>query len=274
MKAGIFSVILLGLAFTAEAYSQEAAQTPAPAAPAAQLPGVGPDGWQGLRNGAGMGAGRGIQGTVTAVAADHYTVKTDAGDVYKVNIGANTRIARQQMPRNLPGQAPSPDTDRRVPPQPLKASDIKVGDPVAAIGPVDYTGKTMGALMVLLINPERAKMMREMQENYGKTWLAGKVTAIDGVKITVQGSVDNAPHSFTADENTTFRKRREPITLADVQVGDMMRVDGVMKDGAFVASTISVMGMPRRATVPQAADTPSPTPQTTPPPSPPETQPR
>ena len=63
--------------------------------------------------------------------------------------------------------------------------------------------------------------MREMEANYGKTWLMGKVTAIDGVSVTIRAAATTAPHTFVADENTTFRKRRDPITLADIQVGDM-----------------------------------------------------
>ena len=55
--------------------------------------------------------------------------------------------------------------------------------------------------------------MREMEANYGKTWLMGRVTAINEVKVTLQGGPDNAVHTFIADENTTFRKRRDPITL-------------------------------------------------------------
>jgi hypothetical protein len=98
--------------------------------------------------------------------------------------------------------------------------------------------------MVMVMDPERAKQMREMQTNYGKTWIMGKVTAIDGVKVTLMGSVDNAAHSFVADENTTFRKRRAPITLADIQVGDMVRVEGGIKSGDFVATSVDAMGVP------------------------------
>jgi hypothetical protein len=118
----------------------------------------------------------------------------------------------------------------------------------------------VGAVVVFLVDPERAKMMREMQANYGKTWLQGKVTAIDGVKVTVLGAIDNAPHTFVADENTTFRKRRDPITLAEVQVGDMMRVEGAIKDGTFLASSVAVMGMRPgvESTVPQGNAAPPP----------------
>jgi hypothetical protein len=172
-----------------------------------------------------------------------------------VAFSANTRIMKQPAPRTTPGQGAA-GMNQMPAPQQLKPTDIKVGDPVAAIGQVDPSTKTVGAIVVLLIDPERAKMMREMQANFGKTWLQGKVTAVSGVNVTVLSSVDNAPHTFVADENTTFRKRRDPITLADVEVGDMMRVEGALKDGSFVAARVMVMGMPTVATpsVPRTAD--------------------
>jgi preprotein translocase subunit YajC len=183
-----------------------------------------------------MGGGGGLTGTVTEVAADHYTIKTDAGESYTVHISANTRIMKQVVQRTGAGGG--------NPPQTLKATDIKVGDVVAALGEVDAAAKSIGAMAVLQIDPERAKQMREMQANYGKTWLMGKVTAINETKVTLEGSLDKAAHTFVADENTTFRKRRDPITLADIQVGDVVRAEGAVKDGIFVAASVSVMGMP------------------------------
>ena len=41
-----------------------------------------------------MGAGRGVQGTITAVAADRLTVKTERGEIYQVALSANTRIMK------------------------------------------------------------------------------------------------------------------------------------------------------------------------------------
>ena len=113
------------------------------------------------------------------------------------------------------------------------------------MGEIDATAKSVGAVMIAQLDPERAKQMREMQANYGKTWLMGKVTAVDGVKVTLMGTVDNTAHSFVADENTTFRKRRDPITLADLAVGDNVRVEGALKDGAFLATTVNAMGAPQ-----------------------------
>jgi hypothetical protein len=250
MKTRLVSAIALGLALSAAVYAQD----PATPAPAAQNPaqGAGSGGGQGQRGGrgggfgggAGMGLGRGVLGTVTEVAADHYTVKNDAGETYVVHFSVNTRIMKMPQRRGPGGGGDAGDPQQNAP-QPLKPTDIKVGDAITAGGEVDTAAKSVGAVIVMLLDPERAKQMREMQANYGKTWLMGKVTAIDGVKVTLAGSVDNASHSFVADENTTFRKRRDPITLADVQVGDMVRIEGAVKDGGFVATTVTVMGPPQ-----------------------------
>jgi hypothetical protein len=187
-------------------------------------------------------------GTVTAVAADHYTIKTETGETYTVQFSVNTRILKQSAQRRGDGQGGEGAGGGGNPPQTIKSTDIKVGDAVAAMGEVDATAKSVGAVTVVQIDPERAKQMREMQANYGKTWLMGKVTAIDGVKVTLFGNVDNVAHTFIADENTTFRKRREPITLADIQVGDNVRVEGAVKDGTFVATSVAAVGMPQGAT--------------------------
>jgi hypothetical protein len=193
-----------------------------------------------------MGMGRGLLGTVTEVAADHYSIKTDAGEVYIVHFSVNTRIVKQMAGMRERGERGegTMGTGGGNPPQPIKPTDIKVGDAIAALGEIDAGTKSVGATTVLQLDPERAKQMREMQANYGKTWLMGKVTAIDGVKVSILGTVDNAAHVFVADENTTFRKRRDPITLADIRVGDTVRIEGAVKDGTFLAATVNAMGAP------------------------------
>lgn len=240
---------LATLAFVLTATAQDATTPPqAPPSNQGQRSAGGRGGW-----GGGMGMGRGLMGTVTDVAADHYTIKTENGETYTVHFSANTRIIKQQARTRGEGRQAGAEAGQRGgeggygggnPPTTLKSTDIKVGDAIAAMGDVDANAKSVGAVMVVQIDPDRAKQMREMQANFGKTWLAGKVTAIDGVKVTLLGGVDNTPHAFTADENTTFRKRRDPITLADIQVGDMVRVDGSVKDGTFLATSVVAMGIP------------------------------
>jgi hypothetical protein len=273
MKTRLLPVIVFLLAVGAAVCAQDANTAP----PAAQS-GANATGGNGQRGGRGgfggmgmgMGGGRGLMGTVTEVTADHYTVKTETGEIYTVHYSVNTRILK--MPAGMRGPGGGGGEGRGGgqgmgggqgrggqgmgagmgrggnPPEQIKPTDIKVGDAIGAMGEVDAAAKSVGAVVIALIDPERAKQMQEMQANYGKTWIMGKVTAIDGVQVTLMGSADNAPHAFVADENTTFRKRRDPITLADIQVGDNVRADGAIKNGTFTATTVNVMGIPQGGT--------------------------
>jgi hypothetical protein len=243
MKARRPSLLILACA---AGFALAASLACAQAAPTPQAPGGG-YGQRGNRGGGGMmGMGRGTAGTVTEVAADHYTIRTELGEIYTVHFSVNTRIVKQPPPRpHTQGQRQDQgDEGERTPPQPIKPTDIKVGDVIAAGGEVDTNAKSIGAVFVMLVDPERAKEMRAMEANYGKTWLMGRVSAINEVKVTLQGGPKNETRTFVADENTTFRKRRDPITLGDIQVGDMVRVEGAVKDGAFLATAVAVMGPP------------------------------
>lgn len=273
MSLRIFSALILGLALLPVVSAQDALPPP----PGTQNPGTSSGTGFGQRGGMGqMGGmmGQGVTGTVTEIAADHYTIKTQNGEAYTIHYSANTRLMKQpagtgngQGNRQGAGEGAGQETWRNQrnsqqdagqsngpgrgmmtsgggPPQQIKSTNIKVGDSIAAMGEVDSAAKSVGAVGILQLDPERAKQLQQMQENFGKTWLMGKVTAINEVQVTLQGSLDSAPHTFLADENTTFRERRNPITLADIHVGDTVRVDGALKEGAFTATVVTLMAPP------------------------------
>jgi len=255
MRIRFAAVVLGALVLSAAAIAQEQGAGSGPASSDTQnqdshsQDGQGQGGGYGRRGGFGMGMmGRGLTGTVTEAAADHFTVKSFSGETYTVHFNADTRVMKQGAGMRGGGQGRGEGRgEGGNPPQPvraseIKASDIKVGDTITSMGEADAAAKTVAARAIVLVDPERAKQMQEMQANYGKTWLMGKVTAIDGVKVTLTGAMDHAPHTFVADEDTTFRRRRDPITLADMQVGDMVRAEGALKDGVFTATTVSDMG--------------------------------
>jgi hypothetical protein len=257
MKNRFALAVVLALAFTWAVSAQDSGAPPAGQNGAGNAGGYGQRGGRGGFGGMGM-MGRGVAGTVTDVAADHFTVKSFLGDAYTIQFSGNTRFFKGRGEGQGGGQAAGEGAGQGNgegngqgwrgrgmggnPPQEIKATDIKVGDVIEARGDVDATAKSVGATSVALVDPERAQLMEAMVANYGKTWLMGKVTAIDGVRVTLTGALDNAPHSFVADENTSFRRRRDPITLADIQVGDMVRVEGAVKDGVFTATGVGDMG--------------------------------
>jgi len=171
------------------------------------------------RGGGMMGSGRGVGGTVTAISGSTITIKTEEGDTYQVLTSANSRIMKQR--------------------EPIKIADIHVGDALMAGGEVDAKAKTVGAVFVAVLTPEQAAQAKKRREELGKTWTAGEVTAIKDTDITVK-RLDGVTQTISVDENTSFKKRNDSITLADIQVGDRLQATGALKGAAFVAATVSV----------------------------------
>jgi hypothetical protein len=210
------------------------------------------------QGGVAFAGGQMVRGTVTGTAADHLTVKTEAGEVYQVALSANTRLTKDR--------------------QPVKVADIKVGDAVGAMGVLDAPTKTVHAVFVGVIDAEQVKKARE---NMGKTYITGKVTAIDvdALKLTVMRS-DNVSQVIGVDEQTSFKRGGrgmaaiasgagvidagvgggrgngagagtsmgngsggggESITFADVKVGDSIVGRGAVKNGMFVPTELGVM---------------------------------
>ena len=123
-----------------------------------------------------------IRGTVTAATATQLTVKTEAGEVYQVIVTPNTQVRKGR--------------------DPMKIADVHPGDAVGAMGVLDAPNKTVHAMMIGVMDAEQ---IRKAREALGKTWIAGKITAIDEVKLTIMRS-DNVSQVIEVDEDTSFRK--------------------------------------------------------------------
>jgi hypothetical protein len=165
-----------------------------------------------------FGGGNAVRGTVTAAAADSFTIRTDEGDNYKVLYSPNTRLMKDR--------------------QPIEASDIHVGDMLIAAGLVDAKAKTVGAVVVLDVDADE---VRQARAGFGKTWVAGKVTAIHELKITIERAGDKQMQVVEVDENTSFLRRKEDVTLADVKVGDFISARGALHADTFLAATLRIM---------------------------------
>jgi len=137
-----------------------------------------------------LGNARMVRGTVTATAPDHLTVKTEAGDVYDVVTTPNTRVTKGR--------------------EPMKLADIHAGDGVGAMGEIDPAKKTVHALMVQVVDAEAVKKAREA---LGKTMIAGTVTAIDELKLTIKRT-DDVVQVIQVDEDTSFKKGRPGMAMA------------------------------------------------------------
>jgi hypothetical protein len=199
------------------------------------------------QGGGGRGQFAGMQrvgGEVTAIAGATLTIKAEDGSTAQIVTTDNTRIMK--------GRGVT-----------VKIADLKVGDGVMAVGNLDAPNKTLHAAMVMATDAAEVKKLRE---NLGKTYIAGKVTAIDldNAKMTVMRA-DGVSQTIGFDETTSFKRGRagrgggfggggaeapagESITLADVKVGDQIAGQGSLKSGVFVPAqlTVATPGQGRR----------------------------
>ena len=203
--------------------------------------------------------GRMVRGTITAAAGDHLTLKTEAGDVFQVVVTTNTRLMKDR--------------------QPVKIADVHAGDGAGAMGVIDQPTKTIHAMAVMVVDAAQVKKMRE---DMGKTYISGKVTAIDELELTIKRQ-DGVTQKIAVDEGTSFKKGGrgagammrgdgsepvamgaggaggpgsgggESITLADVKVGDMVVGPGALKSGTFVPTQLTVIDPSARRRRPEGA---------------------
>lgn len=206
MKRAAVLVLICGLALPMLGRASEGqGQTP----PGPRQEGERPR--QGMRGGF---QGRGVGGTITEIKPDGFVLKSMAGKTVTVKTTDKTQFMNGR--------------------EAAKLSDLKVGDTVAVQGTPTGEDAWMAERVF-----NRAGMMAQMQEGLGKELIAGEVKAIDGTKLTILRP-DGQTQAIEVDENTSFRKQRESITLADIKVGDHVVGRGAVKDGVFVPATLNV----------------------------------
>lgn len=179
-------------------------------------------------------------GTITAVSDTSLTIKTVQGKTVTAKTSADTRFNASGMPMMMrqggPGGQGAPAEQPNG-----KLSDFKVGDAVlvrgAAEGDDAYAANT-----VMKLPPQALDMLTQQAAAMGKTIVAGEIKAIDETKLTI-ARVDGVTQTIEVDENTSFMKMRENITLADFKVGDNIMAQGELKNGTFVAKTLRTGGM-------------------------------
>lgn len=75
----------------------------------------------------------------------------------------------------------------------------------------------------------------------GKDYVFGEVKSVDAPNLTILRP-DNVTQTVELNEETSLRKGRESVTMADIQTGDHVFVRGEMKDNAFQPRTVMVIG--------------------------------
>jgi len=189
-----------------------------------------------------------VLGKVISVAKDSLVVTPlSGGDPITIHVSDGTRLIKER--------------------QPIKLNDIKSNDLVFARG--EIKGLAMTATIVTVPNPEMVERIQQgggfgmgrgggrgfgggtgtvfNRDDIGKKFILGEVKAINETKLTI-ARPDGQTQEIQVDENTSFKRGNESITLPDIKVGDFVRGAGEVKDNIFVPKELAV-GRPQTRTM-------------------------
>jgi co-chaperonin GroES (HSP10) len=181
-------------------------------------------------------------GTVTAVAGNSLTLKTDAGQEVSVAVADGARILQL-----APGS-----TDLKTA-QTITLADIAVGDRVLVSGKAGDTAGAFSASRVILMKSSDIAQKHEMEQaDWQKRGTGGIVSAVDPATGTLTVTVGAKKIAVNTSSKTQFRRYAgdsvkfedaKPGTLAQIQVGDQLRVLGMKSDdGTSLQAEVVVSG--------------------------------
>ena len=162
----------------------------------------------------------GNAGQIVDINGETITLKNSAGLEVVANTSKETRFMGK---------------DR----QPIALKDLKVGDYVM-VGGQPGSNNVVEARFVGVMNDEGVRRMQEMQNNMGRTVIAGEIKEIQGTQVRVLRP-DSNEQVIELDESTSIKRGNESITLADLKAGDHIFGRGELKNGFFVPSELQVM---------------------------------
>lgn len=171
------------------------------------------------RPGGARGPGRagrqfqGVLGTITSLDKSQLTLKTADGKTVTVNLSSDTHYRKDAQPATL--------------------EDFKVGDMVMVGG--EPAGEDAWNARFIATRGANSPQVRG---ELGKNFIAGEIKTIDGTRLAILRP-DGETQTIQVDENTSFRKQGESITLADFKPGDHVFGRGELKNGAFVPAVLS-----------------------------------
>ena len=185
-------------------------------------------------------------GTITAIAGDTLTIKTDAGEVHQVAVPSSAVI--KQL---APGQRDLSSA------QDIKASDLAIGDRVLVKLDPNATGTPAQALQVVAMKQtDIAQQQQKQREDWQRNGADGLVKSVDPANNVVVITKGVGPALRTimvhitkdtkllryAPNSIRFADAR-PAPLEAIQVGDQLHVRGQKKeDGSEIAATEVVSG--------------------------------
>jgi len=171
------------------------------------------------------GRGRGVFGKISAMQKGAIEITSPDGTKVSVKLTDKTEFRKDR--------------------QPAKLADFKVGDNVVVRTDPD-AATVSGATALMVASAPQGFAGRGgggqgfMQGAMGKDFVVGEVKSVDAPKLTVLRT-DNVTQTLELNEETSLRRGRDSITMADIQPGDHIFARGAMTNDVFVPKNVNVI---------------------------------
>jgi preprotein translocase subunit YajC len=182
----------------------------------------------GQRRGPNDGPGQPLIGKITAIKDGAVELAKPDGTTVTIKITDKTEYRKDRQPAKLGD---------------FKVGDFKVGDMVFVRGEEDTNHGVTGLMIAGRSGGGPEGNGRGLGSGFGelgKDFVIGEVKSVDAPKITVLRP-DNVTQTMELNEETSLRKGRESITMADIQPGDHIVVRGGVQNNAFVPKNVMVI---------------------------------
>jgi co-chaperonin GroES (HSP10) len=178
-------------------------------------------------------------GTVKAISGNSVTLATDGGSQVSVSVADGAKVLQL-----APGS-----TDLKSAQQ-IALTDVAAGDRILVTGKASDDGGFTASRVILMKSTDIAEKNAAEKADWQKRGSGGLVSAVDGGTLTISAGAKKIQVQTT--DSTKFRRYSgdsvkfedaKPGTLAQIQVGDQLRVRGTKsEDGSAVQAEEVVSG--------------------------------
>jgi Domain of unknown function (DUF5666) len=185
---------------------------------------------KGEGRGRGQGGPRPLFGKITSMNAGTLVITRQDGSTVVVKLTEQTEFRKDR--------------------EPAKVMDFKLGDTVMVRGAENADHTVTASVVGARTDGPGGGGTREggpgggpggaAMGTLGKDYVAGEIKSMDAPKLTVLRT-DNVTQTLELNEETSLRRGRESITMADIKVGDHVIARGAVANGAFVPKGVMVM---------------------------------
>jgi hypothetical protein len=156
--------------------------------------------------------GEGVFGTIASVGVDQFAVKKADGSTQTVIVDEQTRFRQGQ--------------------QEIQLEDLKPGDRVMVRARTTDSKEFVAALVRRVTEEEMARLQNAGERAFGE------IVSIEKDQLRLRSRFQGE-RVVAVNDQTSFLKDGQPITLKDLKVGDRVFATGKEIDGKFVATRIA-----------------------------------